>query len=71
MFSFDTQGQISDLESISETQKEVIMANKAKENERMRNERIAGSDNGRTLRTRVIKDKKKYSRKKKHKKDEE
>ena len=71
MFSFDTQGQISDLESISETQKEVIMATKAKENERMRNERIAGSDNGRTLRTRVIKDKKKYSRKKKHKKDEE
>ena len=47
------------------------MATKAKENERMRNERIAGSDNGRTLRTRVIKDKKKYSRKKKHKKDEE
>lgn len=71
MFSFDTQGQISDLESISETQKEVIMATKAKENERMRNERIAGSDNGRTLRTRVIKDKKKYSRKKKHKKEEE
>ena len=71
MFSFNTQGQISDLESISETQKEVIMATKAKENERMRNERIAGSDNGRTLRTRVIKDKKKYSRKKKHKKDEE
>ena len=71
MFSFDTQRQISDLESISETQKEVIMATKAKENERMRNERIAGSDNGRTLRTRVIKDKKKYSRKKKHKKEEE
>lgn len=47
------------------------MATKAKENERMRNERIAGSDNGRTLRTRLIKDKKKYSRKKKHKKDEE
>lgn len=71
MFSFDTQRQISDLESISETQKEVIMATKAKENERMRNERIASSDNGRTLRTRVIKDKKKYSRKKKHKKEEE
>ena len=47
------------------------MATKAKENERMRNERIVGSDNGRTLRTRVIKDKKKYSRTKKHKKEEE
>ena len=33
----------------------------------MRKERIAGSDNGRTMRTRVVKDKKKYSRKKKHK----
>ena len=44
---------------------------KAKENERMRNERIAGSDNGRTLRTRVVKDKKKYTRKKKHKNSEE
>lgn len=45
--------------------------NSAKENERMRKERIAGSDNGRTLRTRVVKDKKKYTRKKKHKKEEE
>lgn len=36
---------------------------KAKENERMRNERIAGTNNGLTLRTRVIKNKKKYSRK--------
>jgi hypothetical protein len=44
---------------------------KAKENERMRNERIAGSDNGRTLRTRVVKDKKKYTRKKKHKNSED
>ena len=43
------------------------MANEAKESERMRAERIADSDNGRTLRTRVIKDKKKYSRKRKHK----
>ena len=42
----------------------------AKENERMRNERIAGSDNGRTMRTRVVKDKKKYTRKKKHKENE-
>lgn len=39
----------------------------AKENERMRKERIAGSDNGRTMRTRVVKDKKKYTRKTKHK----
>jgi hypothetical protein len=43
--------------------------NSAKENERMRKERIAGSDNGRTMRTRVVKDKKKYSRKTKHKND--
>ena len=42
----------------------------AKENERMRKERIAGSDNGRTMRTRVVKDKKKYTRKTKHKKNE-
>lgn len=45
--------------------------NSAKETERMRKERIAGTDNGRTLRTRVVKDKKKYSRKQKHKKEEE
>lgn len=43
------------------------MSTKAKENERMRKERIAGSDNGRTMRTRVVKDKKKYTRKTKHK----
>lgn len=42
--------------------------NSAKENERMRKERISGSDNGRTMRTRVVKDKKKYTRKTKHKK---
>lgn len=41
--------------------------NSAKENERMRKERIAGSDNGRTMRTRVVNDKKKYIRKTKHK----
>lgn len=40
--------------------------NSAKETERMRKERIAGSDNGRTMRTRVVKDKKKYTRKSKH-----
>ena len=43
------------------------MSTKAKENERMRKERIAGSNNGRTMRTRVVKDKKKYTRKTKHK----
>lgn len=52
------------------------MANKkkkksAKETERMRKERIASTNNGCTLRTRVVKDKKKYSRKQKHKKEEE
>ena len=41
--------------------------NSEKENERMRKERIAGSDNGRTMRTRVVNDKKKYTRKTKHK----
>lgn len=41
--------------------------NSAKENERMRKERIAGSDNGRTMRTRVVNGKKKYTRKTKHK----
>ena len=40
--------------------------NSAKETERMRKERIAGSDNGRTMRTRVVNDKKKYTRKSKH-----
>ncbi len=43
------------------------MSTKAKENERMRKERIAGSDNGRTMRTSVVNDKKKYNRKNKHK----
>ena len=38
----------------------------AKENERMRNERIAGTNNGMTLRTRTIPNKKKYIRKQKH-----
>ena len=35
-----------------------------KENEYMRNQRISASNNGNTLRTRVIKDKKKYDRSK-------
>lgn len=47
------------------------MSTKAKENERMRKERIAGSDNGRTMRTRVVNDKKKYTRKTKHKNAED
>ena len=41
---------------------------KAKETKRQRAERIANSNNGNTMRTRVVKDKKKYSRKSKHKK---
>lgn len=40
------------------------MAN-AKENERMRKERLEGSNNGATLRTRVVSSKKKYKRNKK------
>ena len=44
--------------------------NLAKETERMRKERISGTNNGRTMRTRVVKDKKKYTRKTKHKKNE-
>jgi hypothetical protein len=43
---------------------------KATENERMRNERISGSCNGRTMSTRVVQDKKKYTRKIKHKNKE-
>ena len=42
------------------------MAHKAKESARLRQERIAGTSNGMTLRTRVVKDRKKYSRKIKH-----
>lgn len=42
----------------------------AKETERMRSERITGSDNGRTLRTRVVTDKTKYNRKSKHRGNE-
>lgn len=44
---------------------------KAKESKKLRNERIAGTNNGQTLRTRVVKDKTKYTRKKKHKDAEE
>ena len=44
------------------------MKTKAKESNRQRAERIANSNNGNTMRTRVVKDKKKYTRKTKHKK---
>jgi len=45
------------------------MKTKAKETKRQRAERIANSNNGNTMRTRIVKDKKKYSRKRKHKND--
>ena len=44
------------------------MATKAKETKCQRKERISSSNNGATMRTRVVKDKKKYTRKAKHKK---
>lgn len=40
----------------------------AKESARLRDERIAGTNNGLTLRTRVVRDRTKYSRKIKHRK---
>lgn len=40
----------------------------AKESARLRDERITGTDNGLTLRTRVVRDRTKYSRKIKHRK---
>lgn len=42
--------------------KDKKMKNQAKETERMRNERIAASNNGQTLRTRTVPSKKKYNR---------
>lgn len=39
-----------------------------KESARIRDERIAGTDNGLTLRTRIVKDRTKYTRKIKHRK---
>lgn len=39
------------------------------ESERMRDARIQETDNGRALRTRVVRDKTKYTRKQKHKSD--
>lgn len=44
---------------------------KAKESENLRNERIAGTNNGATLRTRVIVSKKAYKRNKKVDEDED
>lgn len=43
------------------------MTNKATESELLRSQRISGTNNGSTLRTRVVKDKTKYTRKLKHK----
>ena len=40
----------------------------AKESARLRDERITGTDNGLTLRTRVVRDRTKYTRKIKHRK---
>ena len=44
------------------------LAETAKESARMRAQRIDGSQNGATLRTRIVRDKTKYSRTLKHKK---
>lgn len=38
-----------------------------RETDRLRDQRIEGTDNSRTLRTRVVRDKTKYTRKLKHK----
>lgn len=38
-----------------------------RETDRLRTERIEGTNNGRTLRTRVVRNKMKYTRKQKHK----
>ena len=49
--------------------KEAVMAkNDAKESARLRTLRIDGSQNGATLRTRIVRDKMKYTRTLKHKK---
>lgn len=45
-------------------------ASKAKETKCQRKERISNSNNGATMRTRVVKNKKKYTRKTKHKDEE-
>lgn len=51
--------------------KEVKKMKEQKEPAWLRIERLAGTNNGATLRTRTVKDKTKYTRKKKHKKSEE
>lgn len=43
----------------------------AKETDRMRDERIAETNNGSTLRTRIVPNKKSYKRHRKHKKRDE
>ena len=43
-----------------------MKTNDAKESKRQRDERISCSNNGLTLRTRIVKDKTKYSRKRKY-----
>lgn len=47
-----------------------LMNMEVKESDRLRKERITGTANGSTLRTRVVRDKTKYTRKKKHKNKE-
>ncbi len=41
-----------------------------RETDNLRDQRIEGTDNGRTLRTRVVRDKTKYNRKSKHRGNE-
>lgn len=45
----------------------IISRSEASESRAMRSERISETDNGRSLRTRVVVDKTKYTRKEKHK----
>lgn len=45
-----------------------VLADSAKESAMLRNLRIDGSQNGATLRTRIVRDKTKYNRNVKHKK---
>lgn len=51
------------------TEKINISQSDAGESQFMRDARIQGTDNGRSLRTRVVRDKTKYTRKQKHKSD--
>lgn len=45
------------------------MQTRVKETGRLREERIAGTGNGHTLRTRIVRDRTRYTRKIKHKKE--